>query len=187
MENNIIIEGYGATDGRVEDVNSYRAEICGIATFAIFTLISKIYGFSPPTIEHVCDNQSAITATWQDENIGVFDKTKPDVGVSNQRKTPSRLPPLSVTTNLCLVMQDHKVTSPPPPYHISNAIHGPKLTEYLTSKEIWTTAVFQSTTWDSFQIAFNKLTTARQIVTTKMIYSFCCTNSRHRRNRGQMK
>jgi hypothetical protein len=29
------------------------------------------------TIEHVCDNKSTITATWKDENISVFDNTKP--------------------------------------------------------------------------------------------------------------
>jgi hypothetical protein len=47
--------------------------------------------------------------------------------------------------------------------------------------------VFNSIAWDSFKIAFNKLTTARQIVTSKTIYSFCCTNTRHKRDRGQHK
>jgi hypothetical protein len=66
------------------------------------------------------------------------------------------------------------------PYHISNAIYGPKLTNYLKDKENWSVSVFQSIQWDSFSIAFNKLTTARQIVTTNTMYSFWCTNSRHK-------
>jgi hypothetical protein len=65
MDNTVFIEGYGATDGWVDDVSSYRAENYGnIAKFAFFTLLHKVYGVSPPAIEHVCDNQPAITATW---------------------------------------------------------------------------------------------------------------------------
>jgi hypothetical protein len=83
MDNTILIEGYGAIDGRVKDINSYIANICeNIATFAIFTLIRKVCGFSPRTIDHVYDNQSAITATWRYKNTSVFDKTKPDTDVS---------------------------------------------------------------------------------------------------------
>jgi hypothetical protein len=83
LDNKVIIQGFGATDGRVEVVSSYRAGICGnIATFTVFTLIHKVYGMSPPTIEHVCNNQSAIFYTWKDENISVFDKTKPDDDVA---------------------------------------------------------------------------------------------------------
>jgi hypothetical protein len=52
-----------------------------IATFTVLDLIRKVYDFSPPNIEHVCNNQSAITANWKDENISVFDKTKPDADV----------------------------------------------------------------------------------------------------------
>jgi hypothetical protein len=55
------------------------------------------------------------------------------------------------------------------PYHIANAIHGPTLTNYLSEKEKWTLLVFNSIAWDSFKIAFKKLTTAHQIVTSKTI------------------
>jgi hypothetical protein len=79
LDNEVLIKGFGATDRRVEDLSSYRAEVCSnIATFTILTLIRQVYGFSPRKIEPVCDNQLAITATWKDENISVFDKTKPD-------------------------------------------------------------------------------------------------------------
>jgi hypothetical protein len=83
LDNDVLIQGFGTTDGRAEDVSKYRADICGnTATFTFFTFNRKIYGFSPPSIEHVCDNQSAISATWKDENIIVFDKTKPDADVA---------------------------------------------------------------------------------------------------------
>jgi hypothetical protein len=63
MDNNFLIGGAGVTDGCVDDFSSYRAENCSnIATFAVFTRIRKLYVFLPPTIEHVCNNQSAITA-----------------------------------------------------------------------------------------------------------------------------
>jgi hypothetical protein len=66
LNNNIMLEGFGATDGRVEDTHSYRAELCGnIATFSILNIIRRIYAFYPISIEHVCDNQSAITDTWK--------------------------------------------------------------------------------------------------------------------------
>jgi hypothetical protein len=37
---------------------------------------------SPPLIQHVCDNKSAISATWKEENTIVFDKTKSDADVA---------------------------------------------------------------------------------------------------------
>jgi hypothetical protein len=65
MGKNVLIKGYDAMEGCVEDVNSYRPEICGnIVTFSVYTRIHKLYGFSPPTIEHV------------------WDKTKPDANIS---------------------------------------------------------------------------------------------------------
>jgi hypothetical protein len=83
LDNEVLVQGFGATYGRVDDVSSYRAEICGnIATFTVFTLIRKVYGFAPPSIEHVCKNQSAISATWKDENINIFNKSKPDADVA---------------------------------------------------------------------------------------------------------
>jgi hypothetical protein len=82
LDNEILIQSFGATDGRVEDTNSYRAELCGnVATFAIINIIRRIYGFAPHSIQHVCGNQSAITATWKHDTLSVFDKTKPDPDV----------------------------------------------------------------------------------------------------------
>jgi hypothetical protein len=44
MENTVLIEGVRATDGRVDNVSSYRSEMCGnIAKFAVFTVICKVY------------------------------------------------------------------------------------------------------------------------------------------------
>jgi hypothetical protein len=77
IDNEIVIQGIGATDWGLEDVSSYRAEICGnIATFTILTPIPKVYGFYPTNIEHICDNKSAITATLKYANVRVFDKTR---------------------------------------------------------------------------------------------------------------
>jgi hypothetical protein len=40
LYNEICVQGFGATDRRVDDVSSYRAEMCGnIATFASFSLL----------------------------------------------------------------------------------------------------------------------------------------------------
>jgi hypothetical protein len=57
----------------------------------------------------------------------------------------------------------------------------------MTNKEGWSTHTFDSTALESFSIAFNKLTSAQKIITTKTIYSFWCTNSRHRGDRGEFK
>jgi hypothetical protein len=82
LDNEIIIQGFGATDSRVEDTHSYLAELCGsIETFAILNIIRRVYGVAPCSIQHVCDNQSAITATWKYDTISVCDKTNPDAGV----------------------------------------------------------------------------------------------------------
>jgi hypothetical protein len=48
----------------------------------VLALIRKVYRFLPPNIKHVCDNQYEVTATWKDENISVFDNTKPDTDVA---------------------------------------------------------------------------------------------------------
>jgi hypothetical protein len=66
-------------------------------------------------------------------------------------------------------------------------MHGPKLTKYLTDKDNWPIFVNNSIAWDSLKIAFNKLTTARQIVTTKMMFSFWCTNILHKHDRVKLK
>jgi hypothetical protein len=87
---------------------------------------------------------------------------------------------------ISIVVQQRKVTSRLP-HHIANVIHGPKLTNYLSEKEKLMPLVFRSITWDSFKIAVNKLTTARQIITSKTLYSLWCTNTRHKRDRGQHK
>jgi hypothetical protein len=82
LDNEVIVQGCGATEGRVDDVSSYRTEICGnITTFTVILLLRKSYGFPTPSIEHVCDNQSAISATWKDKTISVFDHMKPDAHV----------------------------------------------------------------------------------------------------------
>jgi hypothetical protein len=194
------------------------------STFTVFTIIRKVYGFSPAFIEHVCDNQTAISATWKDENISVFDKTKPDADVAKLAKNgiadlqlnghpfspqeelniltdglsgkaqnllPTDIKPRTdclhfPEQHVSIVSQQRKVTSRLP-RNISNSIHGPKLMKYLSEKEKWHPSVFRSIAWDSFSIAFNKRTTARPIVTTKTMYSFWCTNTRHRRDRGQRK
>jgi hypothetical protein len=50
------------------------------------------------------------------------------------------------------IIQQRKVTTRLP-YHIANAMHGPKLTKYLSEKEKWTQLVFHSINWDSFNIS----------------------------------
>jgi hypothetical protein len=48
FDNEVFVQDFGATDGRIEDVRSHGADICGnIATFTILTLIRKVYGFCP--------------------------------------------------------------------------------------------------------------------------------------------
>jgi hypothetical protein len=79
LDNDVLLEGVGATDGRVKGINSYMAELGGnIATFTILNIIRCVYNFSPISIEHVCDNQSEITATRKHDTSSMFDKTKPD-------------------------------------------------------------------------------------------------------------
>jgi hypothetical protein len=87
---------------------------------------------------------------------------------------------------ISIVVWHNKVTSRLP-YHISTAMHGPKLTKYLTDKENCPISVYNSIAWDSLKITFNKLTTAHQIITTKMMFSFWCTNILHKRDHGQLK
>jgi hypothetical protein len=82
LNNEILIKGFGETDRRVEDAHSYCAELCdNIATFTILNTIRIVYGFAPRSIEHVCDNQYASTATWKHDTLNIFDKTKPDADV----------------------------------------------------------------------------------------------------------
>jgi hypothetical protein len=73
------------------------------------------------------------------------------------------------------------------PYKISNAIHSPKLTKYLADKESWPMSLYNSIAWDFLKIAFNKLTTSRQIVTAETMFSFWCTNLQHKRDREKLK
>jgi hypothetical protein len=71
LENEILIQGFVATEGCVEDTHSCRSELCGnIATFTIINIIRCVYSFAPRSIEQVCDHQ-------HDTN-SVFDKTKVD-------------------------------------------------------------------------------------------------------------
>jgi hypothetical protein len=198
-----------------------------------------VYGFSPASIKHVCDNKSAINATWKDKSISVFDKTKSDADVAKVARNaiadiqqhsqvnafwveghPEKCgPPFSpqeernILTDaldgkaqsslptdmkprpdchhfpeqqISIVIQQRKVTSCLP-YHIANAIRGPKLTKYLSEKGKWTPLVYRPIAWDSFNIDFNKLTTAHQIIMSKTLYSFWCTSTRHKRDRGKHK
>jgi hypothetical protein len=87
---------------------------------------------------------------------------------------------------ILIVIQQKKFTSRLP-YRIANALHGPKLTNYLSEKEKWTPPLFHYIAWDSLNIVFNKLITARHIVTSKTLISFWCTNTRHKRDRSQHK
>jgi hypothetical protein len=57
----------------------------------------------------------------------------------------------------------------------------------MMQKEGLSTNECNSIDWDSFYIAFDKLTSAEQIITTKTIYSFWSTNSRHIQDKGQFK
>jgi hypothetical protein len=73
------------------------------------------------------------------------------------------------------------------PLHIANMIHGSALHTYITQKKGWPPYTYESIAWESFTTAFNELTSAQQTTITKTIFSFWCTNSRHRRDRGQLK
>jgi hypothetical protein len=85
-----------------------------------------------------------------------------------------------------VVISQKKVTSRLP-LHITNMIHGPALRTYTTQKEGWSSYTYESIAWESFTTAFNKLTSAQKSTTIKTIFSFWCTKSRHRRDRGQLK
>jgi hypothetical protein len=87
---------------------------------------------------------------------------------------------------ISIVLRQCKVTSKLP-FHISNAIHGPPLQEYMIQKENWAPLVFESIAWEYLSIAFNKLASAQQFTTSKTVYSFWCTNSRDRHDRRQIK
>jgi hypothetical protein len=51
LDNDILLEGFGATDGRVKDTHSHRAEISGnIATFSILNISRHVYGFAPISV-----------------------------------------------------------------------------------------------------------------------------------------
>jgi hypothetical protein len=88
--------------------------------------------------------------------------------------------------HISVVISQKKVTSRLP-LHISNMIHGPTLRTYTLQKEGWYPHIFQSIAWDSFAVSFNKLTSAQQIIVTKKILSFWCSNHHHRCDRGQLK
>lgn len=66
----------------------------------------------------------------------------------------------------------HKKVTYHLPLHISNMSHGPTLHMYTMRKEQWSPYTYDSTAWDSFATAFNKLTSAQQTIMTKTIFSF---------------
>jgi hypothetical protein len=75
MDNMIRIEGVGATYGHIDDVTCYRAELCvNIVNVTVLAMTVDVYGFKPPCIEHICDNQSAITATLKNDNSSISNK-----------------------------------------------------------------------------------------------------------------
>jgi hypothetical protein len=48
LKNYILLEGFGANDGRVEDTHYCRAELyINISTFSILDIIRRVYGFTP--------------------------------------------------------------------------------------------------------------------------------------------
>jgi hypothetical protein len=51
---------------------------------------------------------------------------------------------------------------------------------------MWIQNTWEEIAWKSFKIAFNKTPMARQPTLTKLIFSFWCTNKRHRRNKGRI-
>jgi hypothetical protein len=55
--------------------------VATLPLFSILNIIRRVCGLFPPTIEHVCDNKSAIMATWKENTLSIFDKTKPDADV----------------------------------------------------------------------------------------------------------
>jgi septin family protein len=61
----------------------------------------------------ICNNKSAITATWKDENISIFDKTKPDADVAKvARNAIAALQPFSTIKSFCV--QGHADKGGPP-------------------------------------------------------------------------
>jgi hypothetical protein len=84
-------------------------------------------------------------------------------------------------------LEQQKNASSKRPVHIANVIHGPILEAYLMGKEGWTRNKFNEIAWNSFKIAFDKFNTARQAITTKLLYSFWSTNTRQRCDRGQIR
>jgi hypothetical protein len=87
MDNTTIIEGYGPTDGSIEDTASYRAEVCGtIAVISVYSMIQSVYSWKSANIEHVCDSESALNRIWNKEKDGVFDQSKPDADALPQQE-----------------------------------------------------------------------------------------------------
>jgi hypothetical protein len=77
-----IMEGHGPTDGRIQDITSYRTEVSGtIAIQAIYNMIVKVYNWKAKYIEHVCDSESVLDRIWTVEPDGVFDQSLPDADV----------------------------------------------------------------------------------------------------------
>jgi hypothetical protein len=49
---------------------------------ALIIVINQAYGNTPPNIEHVCDNQSALTVTWKVQTISIFNNGGPNADVT---------------------------------------------------------------------------------------------------------
>jgi hypothetical protein len=54
MDNIMIMEIHGPTYGLIQDMTSYRTEVCRTITIlAIYNIIVKVYNWKARTIEHV--------------------------------------------------------------------------------------------------------------------------------------
>jgi hypothetical protein len=71
--------------------------------------------------------------------------------------------------------------------HVTHSTHHPSLEQYLREKEEWNDCMWNEIAWPSFKIAFNKIPSDRQPTITNMLYSVWCMNSRHFRDRAQLK
>jgi hypothetical protein len=73
MDNSMIMEGHGQTDGRIQDTTSYITEVSGtLAILAIYNMIVKVYNWKAKDIEHVCDSKSTLDRIGNLEPDGLF-------------------------------------------------------------------------------------------------------------------
>jgi hypothetical protein len=89
MDNTTIIEGYGPTDGRIEDTTSYRTEVCvTIAVLDIYGMMQSLYKWHASTVEHVCDSESALDCIWNKDKEVIFDQSITDADAITAARLP---------------------------------------------------------------------------------------------------